>query len=67
MLEAKYLYEFTCLVGGPTSVKAHKYIGNPMYFRCDYYRNILFELLYGDQHRIQRSTIFKVVPMMGEV
>ena len=67
MLDVKYLYEFTCVVGGPTSVKAYKYIGKPMYFRCDYYRNLLFELLYGDQHRIQRSKIFKVVPVRGEV
>ena len=66
MLEVKYLYELTYGAGGSTTFKASKYIGNPMYFRCDYYRNLLFELLYGDQHRIQRSKIFKVVPMRGE-
>ena len=67
MLEVKYLYELTCVAGVASGVKASKYIGKPMYFRCGYYCNILFELLYGDQHRIQRSKIFKVVPVRGGI
>ena len=61
MLEIKYLYDVTYLVKGPTRIKASKYIGNPVYFKCDYYRNFLFELLYDNNHMIERSKIFKVV------
>lgn len=63
MLEAKYLYECTYVAGEPTSVKPHKYMRKPIYFKRNYYRNLLFELLYGDQHTIERSKPFKVVPV----
>lgn len=67
MLELKYLYKLTYVAGGPATFKASKYIGNPVYFECEYYRNLVFELLYGYQHTIERSKPFKVVPVRGEV
>ncbi len=67
MLEVKYLYDCTFVGGGPTSVKAYKYISNPVYFGRDYYRNLVFEFLYGVPNRVERSKIFKVVPVRGEV
>jgi hypothetical protein len=67
MLEVKYLYELTYGAGGSTTFKASKYIGNPVYFKCEYYSNILFEMLYDNHCLIGRSKIFKVVPMRGRI
>lgn len=68
MLELKYLYECTYVAGVPTNVKAYnKYTRNPIYFKRDYYRNVAFELLYGYQHTVERSKIFEVVPVRGEI
>ena len=67
MLELKYLYKLTYVAGGPTTFKASKYIGNPIYFKCEYYCNLLFEMQYGDCCLIERVKTFKVVPMRGEV
>ena len=67
MLDVKYLYKLTYVAGGPTNFKAPKYIGNPIYFECEYYRNLLFEMSYGKHFFTARSKIFKVVPMRGEV
>lgn len=67
MLEVKYLYKLTYVAGRPTSFKASKHIGNPVYFECEYYRNLLFEMSYGDHCLIERSKIFKVVPVRGEI
>ena len=67
MLEVKYLYEFTCVAGGPTSVKASKYIGNPVYYKCEYFHKLLFEMLYGDHRLIGRNKTFKVVPVRGGI
>ena len=63
MLDTKYLYKLTYVNGWQTNFKASKYIGNPIHFKRDYYRNLVFELLYGDHCLIERSKIFKVVPV----
>ena len=67
MLDVKYLYKLTYVNGGPTSFKASKHIGNPVYFECEYYRNLLFEMLYGDSCYIERFKTFKVVPIRGGI
>ena len=67
MLDVKYLYKLTYANGEPTSFKASKYIGNPIYFECKYYSNLLFEMLYGDNLFQESSKIFKVVPLKGEI
>ena len=61
MLDTKYLYELTYVAGGPTIFKASKYIGNPVHYKCEYYRKLLFEMLYGDHCLMERVKTFKVV------
>ena len=66
MLELKYPYALTYVAGGPTMTKTSKYIGNPVYFKRNYFFNLLFKMSYGDHRLIERSKIFKVVPIRGE-
>lgn len=67
MLHAKHLCKLTVIFGPPTTTKTFKNMENPVYFECEYYRSLLFEMQYGDHCLIERVKTFKVVPVRGEV
>ena len=67
MLEVKYLYKLTYVNGVPNSITTAEYLMEPICSKRNFLCVTLFEMAYGDRCLIERSKIFKVVPMRGEV
>ena len=60
MLNVKYLCKLTAESRRPTILKACQYLGNPVYFECEFGVDEFFDLLYGNSFNSSITRPFKV-------
>ena len=66
MLDVKYLYKLTYVNRVPNSI-IPEYLMEPICIKRDFLCVTLFEMAYGDRCLTERSRIFKVAPVRGEI